>query len=99
MILTILDTETGEKRVVDSPFSAYWWACGNGSRDCNRAGEFNIETPCAAKRFLIIDFDDSKKASTDDYDTAEYTLEEFNSDYPEELVNTYITKEVPDAAI
>ncbi|MCP5018898.1 MAG: hypothetical protein GY938_27020 [Ketobacter sp.] len=39
--ITILDTETGKKKNIDSAFSAYWWAEGNGSCDCNRAIEMS----------------------------------------------------------
>ena len=101
MKLTLLDTQTGETVDVDSPFDAYWWACGNGSCDCNRAIEFSDEVYdvlhakmrqahpelkewqdlCyGCERLLII------AAESD-----EYTLDEFNQDYPQALKAQWLT--------
>ena len=94
MTLTLLDTQTGETVDVDSPYDAYWWAEGNGSCDCNRIDEFPAaedELEAAQRqahpelqewqglcygctRLLII------AAESD-----EYTLDEFNEDYPQAL--------------
>lgn len=46
MIVTILDTKTGEVRTCaewcsKNDFDLYWWSEGNGSCDCNRAIAFN----------------------------------------------------------
>ena len=94
MTLTLLDTQTGETVDVDSQFSAFWWAEGNGACDCNRinkfpAAEHKLEVAqrqahpelqewqslCyGCERILII------AAESD-----EYTLDEFNEDYPQAL--------------
>ena len=94
MKLTLLDTQTGETVDLDSPYDASWWAHGNGMCDCNRAdyvqtAEEELETAqrqshpelqewqslCyGCERILII------AAESD-----EYTLHEFNQDYPQTL--------------
>lgn len=104
MKLTLLDTKTGKTKEIDSRFNDWWWAEGNGSCDCNRVNEFGFaekfekeyrkENPklynprkpwqkCCfgCKRFLIIKTD-----------SIEYTIKEFNSDYPSELVDKYYSK-------
>jgi len=98
--LTILDTITKKQIVVESKFNTDWWACGNGSCDCNRSIEMGIwdeldkkqhnEHPelkewqnlCFGyKRFLII------KSDSD-----EYSLDGFNSDYPDELKEEFLKR-------
>lgn len=80
----LLDTETGERRTSENQFSAFWWAEGNGSCDCNRAGYFDVEHEagiCAgATRFLIV------RAST-----TVYNLDELNHAYSEELRRRHLT--------
>lgn len=74
----LLDTETGERRMSERQFSAFWWAEGNGSCDCNRRSYFagnEFDGVCAgATRYLVV------RANT----TA-YSLDELNHAYPEEL--------------
>ena len=43
MQITILDTKTGNKKVIETKFSPFWWAEGNGSCDCNRAIEMDCD--------------------------------------------------------
>ncbi len=79
----ILDAVTGVSSMVDGPRS-YEWAEGNWACDCNRnhwsAWIGAPVGPChGAKRFLVIE---AVMDSPDDY---KYTLEELNSDYPQEL--------------
>ena len=59
------------------------WAENNYSCDCNR-NPFGVETGapegvCEAKRFLVV------AAEMNDPDDYNYTLDELNEDYPEEL--------------
>ena len=42
MRLTILDTQTGNRKIIESLFNAAWWAEGNGACDCNRAVEMGL---------------------------------------------------------
>lgn len=86
MRIKLLDTQTGKTRVIYKEFDAFWWAEGNGSCDCNRKIFFYDEDidikqkHCTGtKRFLITEID-----------SIEYTLNEFNYDYPEELKNKYL---------
>ena len=94
MKLTLLDTQTGEIVAMESPYNAYWWAEGNGACDCDRADYFPMaeedleaaqqqahpelqewQSLCyGCERILII------AAESD-----EYTLDEFNEDYPQAL--------------
>jgi hypothetical protein len=84
MRVTILDTQTGEKKTTDETFDfdAYWWAEGNGSCDCNREIPFvglEMSNPCRTERYLIVE------AESD-----EYSLEEYNSDYPAGLKEKHL---------
>lgn len=86
MIATILDTQTGETRIVDGPRS-FEWVENNYSCDCNRGNEFDHEDEdtgfCkGGKRYLVI----KAEFNAGDY---ECTLEELNSDYPEELLRKH----------
>ena len=88
MKFTLLDTQTGETRNVDSKWNAYYWAVGNGSCDCNRDRFFGVELPrtgycLGGNRFLIIAAD-----------TNEFTLAELNDDYPDELLAKHHIGEV-----
>lgn len=81
--VTILDTKTGE-RLQNDKWSAYWWAMGNGSCDCNRSifmghSEAGGGICKECKRYLIV------KADSD-----EYSLREFNDDYPQDLVDKWL---------
>lgn len=82
--VTILDTVDGQT-VEDNTCSGYFWCEGNGSCDCNRRNRFanipaeNIGFCDGTKRFLII------KHNSEIYDD-----EEFNQDYPKELINKFI---------
>lgn len=81
--VTILDTETGKTAEVGLDYSAYWWAEGNGSCDCNRQivmqGFYTDDVKCGNLRYLIISAD-----------TDCYSLRELNDEYPEELVAKYV---------
>ena len=85
MRVILLDTVTGERRATDESFdySAFWWAEGNGSCDCNRELIFGRDsrrgTCLGCERYLIVN------AESD-----EYTLEEYNEDYSEELVRRFL---------
>jgi hypothetical protein len=88
MIATILDTVTGEIKTVNGPRSWEWaengWAC-----DCNR-NPWNVDpginrNVClGARRFLVI------AAVLNDPDDYQYTLNELNEDYPEELRDKFL---------
>lgn len=91
MIATILDTQTGETRIVDGPCS-FEWAENNYSCDCNRENKFDHEDEdedeetglCkGGKRYLVI------KAEFQGPEDYGYTLEEFNNGYPEELLRKH----------
>jgi len=92
MKATILDVKTGKKMTVDGPRS-FEWAENNWSCDCNR-NPWNAETGSddgrceGAKRFLVV------AAEMNDPDDYEYTLEELNADYPDELRKKFITSNV-----
>lgn len=102
MKVTLLDTQTGNKRTFDSSFSPFWWAEGNGACDCNRAIKMGCDEELdramredypeikgwqsycyGAKRILIIETD-----------CDEYSLEEFNADYPDELKAAYLSRHI-----
>lgn len=81
--ITILDTETGEKKEVSTDADAFYWAGGNGSCDCNRELEFGIELDdkdycIGEKRYLIVE-----------HDYVGYSVRDFNESYPDELVNEH----------
>ncbi len=85
--VTILDTVTGVTGK-DDYFSAYWWAEGNGSCDCNRYYPCGVDDPNGGKshtycngctRFLIV-FCKHPDG---------YSYEEFNRDYPKELLDKH----------
>ena len=86
MKVVILDTQTGERKTTDESFDwdAYWWAEGNGSCDCNREIPFvGLDfSDCfckGAKRYLIVEAE-----------SKEYSLDEYNSDYPAELKEKHL---------
>ena len=76
--LKLLDTKTGRFKAIESHFDPEWWAEGNGSCDCNRSIVFGREAEFGnchgCFRYLIVEAE-----------TEEYTIEEFNRDYPDEL--------------
>lgn len=84
MKVTILDTKTGLKEIVDGVRS-FEWAENNFSCDCNR-NLWNADTGkpigiCeGSDRFIVVA---AEINSPDDY---EYTLEELNKEYPKELL-------------
>ena len=104
MNITLLDTKTGDTKEIEDTYSESWWAEGNGSCDCNRAIFFEgtyeelsnkhkkdnpelydkkkpWQTYCiGCQRILIIKID-----------SKEYSLEEFNEGYPEELIKKHLT--------
>lgn len=88
MIATILDTVTG-KTGVGSSCNSWWYRAGNGSCDCNR-NPWDIDTGkpveyCDGKeRFLII-------AAEFEEGDEEYTLDELNDCYPQELKDRHLT--------
>lgn len=83
--VTVLDTQTG-RRVDDRRFSAWWWAEGNGSCDCNRELIVQMKVPegpgvcLGCQRYLII------SAPAD----CGYSLRELNEGYPEDLLEAHL---------
>jgi len=99
---TLLDTETGETREASEFKGWFWWAEGNGSCDCNRAIVFDKEDEMeerfadeglpdgcgacfGATRFIAIDVHGDLG-----HNTKAQILEDFNRDYPEELVRRHV---------
>ena len=79
--VTVLDTKTGERTIVKSPYAPYW-VNGHGCCDCGRnfapTTEPDPETPCGHERFLVV------------HDTYQkYSLLELNNRYPTELLTKY----------
>jgi hypothetical protein len=66
--VTILDAVTGETRV-NSQWSPWWWAYGNGSCDCNRGLLFGNDEGCGENRYYIVavEGDESGYAMDKDY--------------------------------
>ena len=89
MKATILDTVTGEKMTVDGPRS-WEWAENNWSCDCNR-NPWGVDTGkpdgvCEGReRFLVVE------AVMNDPEDYEYTMDELNEGYPEELRSRFLT--------
>jgi hypothetical protein len=89
MKVTLLDTKTGETREV-AGINGFQWAENNWSCDCNRAGYFGPpedfvegENTCdGCHRFLVTAFESEGL----EQDHAHYTLADFNSGYPDELL-------------
>lgn len=89
LILTILDTKTGETRSTEGPhfdeFDAHWWVEGNGSCDCNRACLFEhwpqSNTCLGSKRYLIVGAEG---------EMCGYALKDFNEEYPVALIKEYL---------
>ena len=89
LILTILDTKTGETRSTEGPhfdeFDAHWWVEGNGSCDCNRACLFEhwpqSNTCLGSKRYLVVGAEG---------ETCGYTLKDFNEEYPMDLIKEHL---------
>jgi len=87
VIVTILDTVTGEKRTTtDDDWSGYFWSEGNGSCDCNRAREFGIVSGCGSNRFLIVGVSGTIEE--------EYLYNDMNSNYPDELKEKFLPGEM-----
>lgn len=71
---TLLDRETGERRLVDERWSAslFQWAENGFSCDCNRSLAFGrtfeeSDGPCRSVRYVVVDVegcDESDKAAT-----------------------------------
>jgi len=95
MIVTVLDTKTGERRE-SRGWTTWSWAYGNISCDCNRALMFGEDVAdelgepgiCfGSKRFLAVE---ARVETPDDY---QCSLGELNIDYPVELLEKHgITK-------
>lgn len=88
MKATVLDTKTGKTKI-KAGLTPYMWAEGNWSCDCNRnyfddEGE-DSDTCLGSKRFLVI------KAEYDKGEE-EYTLEELNAEYSQELLDEFLPK-------
>ena len=98
MRITILDTKTGKQKVIESKYSSYWWAEGNGGCDCNRAIQMGVDDEMdAAMRLHYPELEDWQSycygckrflivKADDDY----YTLDEYNQDYPVPLKRKYL---------
>lgn len=82
MIAIVLDITTGDMMTFEGIHS-YEWAEGDWSCDCNRGLESEDSETCGTclgcHRFLVVHF----KMEPGGY---EYSLEELNEDYPEELL-------------
>ena len=101
MIPTILDTATGEKRKGEDR-SAYFWAEGNGSCDCDRATYFGEEIEDELDNKMMAENPSLKTWQSVCYgcerfliisvdgDTEQYAIGEFNSGYQKDLVEKYI---------
>lgn len=79
--VTLKDTATGELWIGSANVSQYQWSDGNWSCDCNRLPFFTDgdENGClGAKRILIVNCDHP-----------DFDYEEWNSDYPPELVREH----------
>jgi hypothetical protein len=94
MKLKLLDAETGAVADIDDAINAFQWAENNWSCDCNRVGYFDPDYMekdddiCRSERYLII----AVYKTDRDY----YTLRDYNSGYPDELLTRYnITNESP----
>jgi len=91
MKATLLDTLTGKITVAGYNLGSWNWAEGNWACDCNRHKDFGVDGDdtgycLGGKRFLVIkaEFDKGEE---------EYTLEELNDDYPQELLDEFLPKE------
>ena len=82
VVVTLLDTMTGDIRVVEG-IREFEWAENNYSCDCNRSiffdnwGESN---DCDSVRYIVIGVYPN---------LSNYTMEEFNENYPEYLLKKY----------
>ena len=95
MYPVLLDTETGEKHEASQFTGWFWWAEGNGSCDCNRAIVFDKEDELEEKfgegvcpggtRFIAVDVHGDLEGMS-----KAQILDDFNSEYPEELVRRYV---------
>lgn len=71
MILTILDTQTGQSLEFEDGANPFWWKEGNGSCDCNRRIWLGIEpendsdTCEGTKRFIIVACSDKTQSLMD----------------------------------
>lgn len=94
MYVTIIDTETEERRVLaDLVASVFWWTEGDGSCDCNRAIAMghkelvgNREACLGHRRFVAVDV----HGDLEGRDKAD-VLHEMNEGYPAELVRKYVS--------
>lgn len=84
MIVTLLDTKTGEaKEALQFDRDTWWWTEGNGSCDCNRRHVFPKNDgvrPCECKRYIAVDV----RGDLEGWDKDEL-LDELNCEYPDEL--------------
>jgi hypothetical protein len=101
MIVTLLDTDTGEQRSCDDwDMDVFWWTEGNGSCDCNRSAAFGGEwlheqhrmqlgleddLCMMGRRFLIVDVSGNTEG-----ETREEILETANRAYPDDLVAKWV---------
>lgn len=98
MKLTLIDTKTEKIKQIDSQFSDFWWAEGNGACDCNRATEFNgvAEELTRKQRTEHPELESRQgycfgcnRFLIIKHDSNEYILEDFNLGYPAGLVGKY----------
>ena len=106
MTLTLLDTQTGETLHVDSELDAYWWACGNGSCDCNRAEYFptakeELEAAQQQAHHELQEWQSlcygCERILIVEAETDEYSLDELNQDYPPDLKQRWLGRQSSDA--
>lgn len=93
MRVTILNTETGEKAIHPydiSPFELYE---GNYSCDCNRLipfgkrGDWARGVCLGCHKYLVCDFEYKPEEIAAGWN---YTLDDFNADYPKELRDAWL---------
>jgi hypothetical protein len=84
MKLELLDTQTEEKKEIETGADLYDWAEGNWSCDCNRGLYFKkdprMEPSCGHSRFLVTKILGNPER---------YSLRDLNDGYPEELLKKY----------
>jgi hypothetical protein len=86
VVVTLLDTMTGDIRVVEG-IREFAWAENNYSCDCNRSIFFDNweeSNTCDSVRYIVIDVYPN---------LSNYTIEEFNENYPEYLLKKYMNIE------
>lgn len=85
MKITVLDTETGEKKTVCGQ-DPYEFEDGNWSCDCNRQSLFEIDEEfkyCKSDRYIICKFE----AENFEEESSIYDL---NSDYSRDLIDKWV---------